>query len=206
MLGFAWSLGCSNLDPLFFVFPFFLLLLFFFLCCCCFFFIYLINQGTQEPVRGQSTLCHEWGLVSGITFHFLFHHFGRCACKLAKSSTDDVPWVDTNNPGARIITFCPFYFSLGFTFSLSKFFWEVFYAIGCALSQCTSDVYWVVICFENLDQFFRLGLTVWDFFYFFEVSSYEKNAQVCVCNTNLFGSLSFGEYVWQIDVLDVSDR
>ncbi|CAL9012152.1 unnamed protein product, partial [Prunus brigantina] len=42
--------------------------------------------------------------------------------KLAASSTDNEPCVDPNDSDARIITFCPFYFSLGFTFSLSKFF------------------------------------------------------------------------------------
>ncbi|CAL9001081.1 unnamed protein product [Prunus brigantina] len=44
--------------------------------------------------------------------------------KLAKPSTDDVPCVDANDPNARIITFHPFYFSLGFTFQLSKLFRE----------------------------------------------------------------------------------
>ncbi|KAI5313613.1 hypothetical protein L3X38_042789 [Prunus dulcis] len=42
------------------------------------------------------------------------------------------------HPDARIITFRPFYFSLGFKFPLSKLFKEVFYAMGCAPSQAES--------------------------------------------------------------------
>lgn len=54
--------------------------------------------------------------------------------KLAKPSSDGVPHADPNNSVTRIITFCPFYFLPGFTFPLSKFFKEVFYAMGCASS------------------------------------------------------------------------
>ncbi|CAL2277518.1 unnamed protein product [Prunus armeniaca] len=67
--------------------------------------------------------------------------------KLVESSTDNAPCVDANDPGARIITFGPFYFSLGFTFPLSKFFREVFCAMECGPSQCTPNVYWVIMCF-----------------------------------------------------------
>ncbi|CAL9019170.1 unnamed protein product [Prunus brigantina] len=42
--------------------------------------------------------------------------------KLAAPSTKDVPCVDSKALNARIITFHPFYFSLCFTFPLSKFF------------------------------------------------------------------------------------
>ncbi|CAL2274560.1 unnamed protein product [Prunus armeniaca] len=61
--------------------------------------------------------------------------------ELAKPRTDDVPCVDANDPDARIITFRLFYFSLGFTFPLSKLFKEVFCAMKCAQSQCTPNVY-----------------------------------------------------------------
>ncbi|CAL2271263.1 unnamed protein product [Prunus armeniaca] len=36
--------------------------------------------------------------------------------KLMKPLTHDVPYVDANDLDARIVTFRPFYFSLGFTF------------------------------------------------------------------------------------------
>ncbi|KAI5339129.1 hypothetical protein L3X38_018401 [Prunus dulcis] len=40
--------------------------------------------------------------------------------RMVESSTDDAPCVDANDPDARIITFRPFYFSLGFMFPLSN--------------------------------------------------------------------------------------
>ncbi|CAL2246122.1 unnamed protein product [Prunus armeniaca] len=115
--------------------------------------------------------------------------------KLAKPLSDSVPRVDSNNLGARIITFRPFYFSLGFTFSMSKFFRDVLCAMECALSQCTLNVYRVVICFENLSRFFKLDLTVREFFYFFEVRCFEKYAQVRARKAKLFDSLSQGDHV-----------
>lgn len=48
--------------------------------------------------------------------------------RLAAASTNDVHCVDPNYLNAIVITFYPFYFSLCFTFLLSKFFREVFYA------------------------------------------------------------------------------
>lgn len=38
--------------------------------------------------------------------------------RLAEPSTDDVVRVDPNDPDVRIITFCPFYLSLGFKFPM----------------------------------------------------------------------------------------
>ncbi|CAL2266500.1 unnamed protein product [Prunus armeniaca] len=110
--------------------------------------------------------------------------------KLAEPSSDSVPRVDSNNPGARIIMFRPFYFSLGFTFPMSKFFRDVLCAMECAPSQCTPNVYLAVICFENLSHFFKLDLTVQEFFYFFEVRRFENQ----------------GDHVWSKDVLEVSGR
>ncbi|XP_021800206.1 LRR receptor-like serine/threonine-protein kinase FLS2 [Prunus avium] len=126
--------------------------------------------------------------------------------KLAEPSSDSVPRVDPNNPGARIITFRPFYFSLGFTFPLSKLFRDVFCAMECAPSQCTPNVYRAILCFENLSRFFKLGLTVREFFYFFEVRHFEKYAQVRACQPRLFDSFSQGDHVWSKDVLEVSGR
>ncbi|CAL9013897.1 unnamed protein product [Prunus brigantina] len=126
--------------------------------------------------------------------------------KLAKPLTDNMPCMDANDPNARIITFRPFYFSLGFKFPLSKLFKEVFYAMGCAPSQCTPNVYRAIMCFENLSRFFILELTVREFFYFFEVRCFKEYAQLRTCNVKLFDSLSQGDHVWHDDVLEVSGR
>ena len=126
--------------------------------------------------------------------------------KLAKPLTDNMPCVDANDPNARIITFRPFYFSLGFKFPLSKLFKEVFCAMGCAPSQCTPNVYRAIMCFENLSRFFTLELTVREFFYFFEVRCFKEYAQLRTCNVKIFDSLSQGDHVWHDDVLEVSGR
>ncbi|CAL8115589.1 unnamed protein product [Prunus armeniaca] len=126
--------------------------------------------------------------------------------KLAKPLTDNMPCGDANDPNARIITFRPFYFSLGFKFPLSKLFKEVFCAMGCAPSQCTPNVYRAIMCFENLSRFFTLELTVREFFYFFEVRCFKEYAQLRTCNVKLFDSLSQGDHVWHDDVLEVSGR
>ncbi|CAL9000954.1 unnamed protein product [Prunus brigantina] len=126
--------------------------------------------------------------------------------KLVEPSSDNVPCVDPNNAGAWIITFRPFYFSLGFTFPMSKFFRDVLCAMECAPSQCTPNVYRAVLCFENLSHFFKLDLTVREFFYFFEVRRFEKYAQLRTCKPKLFDSLSQGDHVRSKDVLEVSGR
>ncbi|CAL9024579.1 unnamed protein product [Prunus brigantina] len=126
--------------------------------------------------------------------------------KLLKSWTDTEPLVDANDSSARIITFHPFYFSLGFKFPLLKLFKDVFCAMECAPSQCTPNVYWAIMCFENLSRFFMLELTVREFFYFFEVRHFEQYAQVRTYKTKLFDGLSQGDHAWHDDVLEVSGR
>jgi len=70
----------------------------------------------------------------------------------------------------------------------------------------TLNVYRAIIYFDNLSHFFKLDLTMWEFFYFFEVRRYEKYAQVRACNAKLFDSLSQGDHVWHVDVLEVTGR
>ncbi|CAL8162884.1 unnamed protein product [Prunus armeniaca] len=67
---------------------------------------------------------------------------------------------------------------------------KVFCTMECAPSQCTVNVYWVIMCFENLNHFFKLELTAWEFFYFFKVRRYKKYAQAHVCKAKLFDSLN----------------
>ncbi|CAL2253669.1 unnamed protein product [Prunus armeniaca] len=126
--------------------------------------------------------------------------------KLAEPLTDDVAREDPNDPDARIITFRPFYFSLGFKFPMSKFFKKVFHAMGCAPSQCTPNVYCTVICFDNLNRFFKLGLTLREFFYFFKVRRCKKYAQLRAHKEKMFDSLSDDDHAWSTDVLEVSGR
>ncbi|CAL9028780.1 unnamed protein product [Prunus brigantina] len=100
--------------------------------------------------------------------------------KPVKPLTNDVPCVDANDPNSRIITFRPFYFSLGFIFPLSKLFKLVF----CALE-----------------------LTVLEFFYFFEVRCFEKYAQVYSFpsfNRRWEGDVDYGPLV-PITYCNVSD-
>ncbi|CAL8174062.1 unnamed protein product [Prunus armeniaca] len=44
----------------------------------------------------------------------------------------------------------------------------------CAPSKCTPNVYWAIMCFENLSRFFTLELTVREFFYFFKVRHFKR--------------------------------
>ncbi|BBG97113.1 hypothetical protein Prudu_006131, partial [Prunus dulcis] len=101
--------------------------------------------------------------------------------KLLKSRTNNERLVDVSDPDARIITFRPFYFSLGFKFLLSKHFKEVFCAMGCAPSQCT----------PNVDR---------------AIMHFEQCAQVRIYKAKLFNSLSQEDHAWHNDVLKVSGR
>lgn len=126
--------------------------------------------------------------------------------RLAEPLIDYMLHADLNDLNARIIELCPLYFSLGFTFPLSKFFRNVFCIKECAPGQCTTNEYWVIICFENLNCFFKLGLFVWELFYFFKVRCYEKYAQVHVCNEKLFENFTQGDHVRHDDMLEVNER
>ncbi|CAL2265524.1 unnamed protein product [Prunus armeniaca] len=77
--------------------------------------------------------------------------------RLAEPSINDMARVDLNNPNERMITFSPFYFSLGFMFPMWRFSKRVFDTLGCAPNQCTPNVYRTVICFDNLNRFFKLA-------------------------------------------------
>lgn len=136
------------------------------------------------------SLCHTW-----------WH-----ACQAGSVFNWQWAMCGSENPDARIITFRPFYFSLGFTFSLSKFFRKFFCTMECTPSQCTPNVYKKIMCFGNLSCFFKLDLMVWEFFYFSEVKRYKKYSQVRVWNAKLFDSLNQGDLVWHTDMLKVNRR
>lgn len=104
--------------------------------------------------------------------------------RLAAPLTNNVPRVGPNDLDAKIITFHPFYFSLGFTFPLLKFFKKVFCVMECATSQYTPNVYRAIIYFDHLNHFFKMDLMVQLFFYFFKV----------------------GRTLWHAYVLEVSGR
>lgn len=118
----------------------------------------------------SEALFQKWHATDAYAIHDDVH------VKLAESSTDDAPCVEPNDPDARIITFHPFYFSLGFMFSLSKFFKKVFCTIECAPNQCTLNVCRAIMCFENMSRFFKRDQTGLEFLYFFDVMHYKKYA------------------------------
>ncbi|CAL8153053.1 unnamed protein product [Prunus armeniaca] len=84
---------------------------------------------------------HKWRATYASTIPDDMH------VKLVEPSTDDVPRVNPNYPDARIITFRPFYFSLGFTFPLPKFFKKVrCYEMYAQVRICNAKL------FDNFSQ------------------------------------------------------
>ena len=69
----------------------------------------------------------------------------------------------------RAIKFHPYYFVLGFTFPMPRFFQEVLCSMKCAPAQCSPNAVRVMVGFLNLSQFFDLDLTVNEFWYFFDI-------------------------------------
>ncbi|CAL9021076.1 unnamed protein product, partial [Prunus brigantina] len=112
--------------------------------------LYICGEAPKCTRRGSWLMCTVLRLKAQFQKWWATYAFAipdDVHVKLVESSTDNVPCVDANDPGAKIITFRPFYFSLGFTFPLSKFFKEVFCAMECGPSQCTSNVYRATMCF-----------------------------------------------------------
>ncbi|CAL2270257.1 unnamed protein product [Prunus armeniaca] len=100
--------------------------------------------------------------------------------KLAESSTNDAPCVDQNDPDARIIMFRPFYFSLGFTFPLSKFFRKVFCIVECApiKSRAYEKYAEVRVCKAKLFHSFSQNDHVWHV-NVLEVSGWWEENDIC---------------------------
>ncbi|KAM2570359.1 hypothetical protein TB2_010339 [Malus domestica] len=78
----------------------------------------------------------------------------------------------------RAIKFHPYYFVLGFTFPMQRFFQEVLCSIRCAPTQCSPNTVHVMVGFHNLSQFFDLDLTVNEFWYFFDIGHIDKVGQL----------------------------
>ncbi|KAB2597434.1 hypothetical protein D8674_000354 [Pyrus ussuriensis x Pyrus communis] len=69
----------------------------------------------------------------------------------------------------RAIKFHPYYFVLGFTFPMPRFFQEVLCSMKCAPAQCSPNAIRVMVGFLNLTQLFDLDLTINGFWYFFDI-------------------------------------
>lgn len=60
--------------------------------------------------------------------------------KRVKEGSNHEPCVAVAKVGKRAIKFHPYYFVLGYTFSISRFFQEVIYSMRCAPAQCSPKI------------------------------------------------------------------
>ena len=103
----------------------------------------------------------------------------------------------------RAIKFHPYYFVLGFTFPMPRFFQEVLCSMRFAPAQCSSNAVHVMVGFHNLSQFFDLDLTVNEFWYFFYIGHIEGVGQLRSCH-KLFDNSSKGDHDWAKETLEIS--
>ena len=71
----------------------------------------------------------------------------------------------------------------------------------CAPTQCSSNVVRAMMGFSNLSRFFDLGLTINEFWYFFEIGHKEGVGQLRSCH-RLFNASSKGDHEWAKDSLE----
>ncbi|CAL8175784.1 unnamed protein product [Prunus armeniaca] len=114
----------------------------------------------QEVVDHRA---HKCPYICGVCATYASAILDDVHIKLAASSIDDAHCADSNEPDARIITFCHFYFSLGFTVPFSKFFRKVFYAMECAPSQLRRYEKYaqVRVCKDKLFDSLNQGDHIW---------------------------------------------
>ena len=103
----------------------------------------------------------------------------------------------------RAIKFHPYYFVLGFTFPMPRFFQEVLCSMRCAPAQCSPNAIRVMVGFHNLSQFFDLGLTTNEFWYFFDIGHVDGVGQLRTRH-RLFDHSSKGDHDWAKETLEVS--
>ena len=73
----------------------------------------------------------------------------------------------------------------------------------CAPTQCSSNVVRAMMGFSNLSRFFKLGLTINEFWYFLKISLKEGVGQLR-SRHKLFDVSSKDDHEWAIDTLEVS--
>ena len=93
----------------------------------------------------------------------------------------------------RAIKFHSYYFVLGFTFPMPRFFQEVLCSMRCAPAQCSPNAVRVMVGFHNLSQFFDLGLTTNEFWYFFDIGRVDGVGQLRARH-RLFDNSSKGDH------------
>ncbi|KAM1348895.1 hypothetical protein ACFX10_003100 [Malus domestica] len=101
------------------------------------------------------------------------------------------------------IKFHPYYFVLGFTFPMPRFFQEVLCSMKCAPAQCSPNTVRVMVGFHNLSQFFDLGLTTNKFWYFFDIGHIDGVGQLR-SRHKLFDNSSKGDHDWAKETLEIS--
>ncbi|XP_050121360.1 uncharacterized protein LOC126599015 [Malus sylvestris] len=103
----------------------------------------------------------------------------------------------------RTIKFHPYYFVLGFTFPIPRFFQEVLCSMKCVPAQCSPNAVRVMVGFHNLNQFFDLGLTTNEFWYFFDIGRIDGVGQLRIRH-KLFDNSSKGDHDWAKETLEIS--
>ena len=103
----------------------------------------------------------------------------------------------------RAIKFHPYYFVLGFTFPMPRFFREVLCSLKCAPVQCSPNAIRVMVGFHNLSQFFDLGLTTNEFRYFFKIGRIDGVGHLR-SHHRLFDNSSKGDHDWANETLEIS--
>ncbi|KAB2612886.1 hypothetical protein D8674_035202 [Pyrus ussuriensis x Pyrus communis] len=89
----------------------------------------------------------------------------------------------------RAIKFHLYYFVLGFTFPMPRFFQEMLCFMKCAPAQCSPNVVCVMVWFFNLSQFFNLDMT--------------GVGQLRSCHM-LFDNSSKGDHDWAKETLEIT--
>ncbi|KAM1060595.1 hypothetical protein ACFX2B_024959 [Malus domestica] len=138
----------------------------------------LYSQGGSSSKVGYFKAAHV-----KINFDELFQDFlkaykheipSRVCVKQVKDDSDHEPCGEYATTRKRAIKFHPYCFVLGFTFLMPRLFQEVICSMRCASAQCSSNAIRAIVGFLNLIRFFDLGLTISEFWYFFEISHRES--------------------------------
>ena len=123
--------------------------------------------------------------------------------KRVKDDSGHEPCGEGVSARKRAIKFHSYYFVLGFTFPMPRLFQEVICSMKCALAQCSPNAVRAMVGFSNLSRFFDLGLTINEFWYFFEIGHKEGVGQLR-SRHRLFDASSKGDHEGARDTLEVS--
>ncbi|KAM1790781.1 hypothetical protein ACFX12_034811 [Malus domestica] len=123
----------------------------------------------------------------------------RVCVKRVKEGSRREPCSKAGKP----IKFHPFYFMLGFTFPMPRFFQEMLCSMKCAPIQCSPNAVRVMVGFLNLSQLFDLDLTVYEFWYFFDIGHIDGVGQLR-SRHRLFDHSSKRDHDWAKKTSEIS--